>query len=123
MAQSSAVCNFGWKAPQFNLPSTKGIDVSLNSASGNKGTLIMFICNHCPYVVGALDDIVEEASALQKIGVNVLAICSNDAEEYPQDNFENMKKFDLDYSFTFPYLHDADQEIALKYGALKTPHF
>ena len=69
MAQSSAVCDFGWKAPQFNLPSTKGVDVSLKSASGNNGTLIMFICNHCPYVVGALDDIVQEASALQKIGV------------------------------------------------------
>ena len=90
MAQSSSVCDFGWKAPKFNLPSTKGTYVSLKSASGENGTLIMFICNHCPYVVGALDDIVQEASALQKIGVNVLAICSNDAEEYPQDNFENL---------------------------------
>ena len=123
MAQSSAVCDFGWKAPRFSLPSTKGVDVSLKSASGNKGTLIMFICNHCPYVVGALDDIVHEASALQKIGVNVLAICSNDAEEYPQDNFENMKKFDLDYSFTFPYLHDADQSIAKLFNAECTPDF
>ena len=94
MAQSSEVCNFGWKAPQFNLPSTKGVDVSLKNVSGKNGTLIMFICNHCPYVVRSLDDIVEEASALRKIGVNVLAICSNDAEEYPQDNFEDMKKFD-----------------------------
>ena len=123
MAQSSAVCDFGWKAPQFSLPSTKDVDVSLKSASGNKGTLIMFICNHCPYVVGALDDIVQEASALQKIGVNVLAICSNDAEEYPQDNFENMKKFDLDYSFSFPYLHDADQSIAKLFNAECTPDF
>ena len=101
MAQSSSVCDFGWKAPQFILPSTKGLEVSLENAKGENGTLIMFICNHCPYVVGALDDIVMEASALQKIGVNVFAICSNDAEEYPQDSFENMKKFDLDYSFTF----------------------
>ena len=100
MAQSSSVCDFGWKAPQFILPSTKGLEVSLENAKGENGTLIMFICNHCPYVVGALDDIVMEASALQKIGVNVFAICSNDAEEYPQDSFENMKKFDLDYSFT-----------------------
>ena len=123
MAQSSAVCDFGWKAPQFKLPSTKGVDVNLNSASGNNGTLIMFICNHCPYVVGALDDIVEEASALQKIGVNVLAICSNDAEEYPQDNFENMKKFGLNYSFTFPYLHDADQSVAKHFNAECTPDF
>ena len=123
MAQSSAICDFGWKAPQFSLPSTKGIDVSLKSTSGNNGTLVMFICNHCPYVVGALDDIVQEASALQNIGVNVLAICSNDAEEYPQDNFENMKKFDLDYSFTFPYLHDADQSVAKKFNAECTPDF
>ena len=63
MAQSSAVCDFGWKAPQFSLPSTEGIDINLNNASGKNGTLIMFICNHCPYVVGALDDIVYEARA------------------------------------------------------------
>ena len=123
MAQSSAVCNSGWIAPEFNLPSTKGVDVSLNSASGKNGTLIMFICNHCPYVVGSMNDIVEEASALQKIGVNVLAICSNDAKEYPQDSFENMKKFALDYSFTFPYLHDADQSIAKLFNAECTPDF
>ena len=123
MAQSSAVCDFGWIAPQFNLPSTKGVDVSLNSASGENGTLIMFICNHCPYVVGSMNDIVEEASALQIIGVNVLAICSNDAKEYPQDSFENMKKFALDYSFTFPYLHDADQSIAKLFNAECTPDF
>ena len=123
MAQSSAVCDFGWIAPQFNLPSTKGVDVSLNSSSGKNGTLIMFICNHCPYVVGSMNDIVEEASALQIIGVNVLAICSNDAKEYPQDSFENMKKFDLDYSFTFPYLHDSDQSIAKLFNAECTPDF
>ena len=123
MAQSSAVCDFGWKAPQFSLPSTEGIDINLNNASGKNGTLIMFICNHCPYVVGALDDIVYEASALQKIGVNVLAICSNDAEEYPQDSFENMKKFGMDYSFTFPYLHDADQSVAKLFNAECTPDF
>jgi len=123
MAQSSAVCDFGWIAPQFNLPSTKGVDVSLNSASGKNGTLIMFICNHCPYVVGSMNDIVEEASALQIIGVNVLAICSNDAKEYPQDSFENMKKFALDYSFIFPYLHDADQSVAKLFNAECTPDF
>ena len=123
MAQSSSVCDFGWKAPQFILPSTKGLEVSLENAKGENGTLIMFICNHCPYVVGALDDIVMEASALQKIGVNVFAICSNDAEEYPQDSFENMKKFDLDYSFTFPYLHDADQATAKLFNAECTPDF
>ena len=123
MAQSSAVCDFGWLAPQFNLPSTKGGDVSLNSSSGKNGTLIMFICNHCPYVVGSMNDIVKEASALQIIGVNVLAICSNDAKEYPQDSFENMKKFALDYSFTFPYLHDADQSIAKLFNAECTPDF
>ena len=123
MPHSSAVCDFGWKAPQFNLPSTKGSDFSLKSAKGENGTLIMFICNHCPYVVSVLDDIIDEARNLQKLGINVLAICSNDAEEYPQDSFENMKKFDLDHLFPFPYLHDADQSTAKNFGAECTPDF
>ena len=123
MPHSSAVCDFSWKAPQFNLPSTKGSDVSLKSAKGENGTLIMFICNHCPYVVSVLDDIINEARNLQKLGINVLAICSNDADEYPQDSFENMKKFDLDHVFPFPYLHDADQSTAKKFGAECTPDF
>ena len=123
MPHSSAVCDFGWKAPQFNLPSTKGSDFSLKSAKGENGTLIMFICNHCPYVVSVLDDIIVEARNLRKLGINVLAICSNDAEEYPQDSFENMKKFDLDHSFPFPYLHDADQSTAKNFGAECTPDF
>lgn len=123
MPHSSAVCDFGWKAPQFNLPSTKGSSFSLNSAKGENGTLIMFICNHCHYVVSVLDDIIDEARNLQKLGINVLAICSNDADEYPQDSFENMKKFDLDHVFPFPYLHDADQSTAKKFGAECTPDF
>ena len=123
MPHSSAVCDFGWKAPQFNLPSTKGPGFSLKSAKGENGTLIMFICNHCPYVVSVLDDIIYEARNLQKLGINVLAICSNDAEEYPQDSFENMKKFEIDHSFPFPYLHDADQSTAKKFGAECTPDF
>ena len=116
-------CDFNTKAHDFELKNTDGKFYQLGELVGEKATLIMFICNHCPYVVGALEDIVEEASALRKIGVNVLAICSNDAEEYPQDNFENMKKFDLDYSFTFPYLHDADQSIAKLFNAECTPDF
>ena len=123
MPHSSAVCDFGWKAPKFNLPSTKGPGFSLKSAKGENGTLIMFICNHCPYVVSVLDDIIDEARNLQKLGINVLAICSNDANEYPQDSFENMKKFDLDHVFPFPYLHDADQSTAKKFGAECTPDF
>ena len=123
MPHSSAVCDFGWKAAQFNLPSTKGSTFSLKSAKGENGTLIMFICNHCPYVVSVLDDIIDEARNLQKFGINVLAICSNDSEEYPQDSFENMKKFDLDHSFPFPYLHDADQSTAKNFGAECTPDF
>ena len=123
MPHSSAVCDFGWKAPQFNLPSTKGSSFSLNSAKGENGTLIMFICNHCPYVVSVLDDIIDEARNMKKLGINVLAICSNDAEEYPQDSFENMKKFDIDHSFPFPYLHDEDQSTAKNFGAECTPDF
>ena len=123
MPIQTPICDFGQKAIPFELKSTENKILSLDDIKGENGTLIMFICNHCPYVVGALDDIVQEASALQKLGVNVLAICSNDAEEYPQDNFENMKKFDLDYSFNFPYLHDADQSIAKIFNAECTPDF
>ena len=123
MAQSSAVCDFGWKAPQFNLPSTKGIDVNLKSASGDNGTLIMFICNHCPYVKAVTKDIVDDCKKLKEIGINSVAICANDAENYPEDSFENMIKFSKENQFGFPYLVDETQEIAKTYDAVCTPDF
>ena len=123
MAQSSAVCDFGWIAPQFNLPSTKGVDVSLNSASGKNGTLIMFICNHCPYVLAVLDRIIRDSKDLIEHGIGVAAISSNDVETYPEDSFENMIKLSNQNNFPFPYLFDEDQSIAKKYDAICTPDF
>ncbi len=117
------VCDFGWKAPDFELPSTDGVTVSLQSIRGPSGTLVMFICNHCPYVVSAIDRIVGEAAELRKIGVHTLAICANDSVTYPQDSFDRMVDFARDHGFSFPYLHDDDQAVARAYGAQCTPDF
>ena len=123
MALSSAVCDFGWKAPQFNLPSTEGIDVNLKNASGNNGTLIMFICNHCPYVKAIIKNIVDDTNNLRNLGVNAIAIMSNDTKNYPDDSFDKMKDFAKDNKFNFPYVIDETQEIAKKFGAVCTPDF
>ena len=123
MAQSTAVCNFGWKAPQFSLPSTKGIDVSLKSTLGNNGTLVMFICNHCPYVKAVIKEIVEDCKKLSLLGVKAVAISSNDVKNYPEDSFDNMIKFSQNNNLIFPYLFDETQKIAKNYGAVCTPDF
>jgi peroxiredoxin len=123
MAATPPVCDFGWPAPDFALTATDGETVTLSDIHGAGGALIMFICNHCPYVVGALDRIVAEARALQDIGVGVAAICSNDPVAYPADNFENMGRLARDHDLPFPYLHDADQSVARAYGAACTPDF
>lgn len=123
MAVSPPVCDFGWKAPDFTLPGTDGRDWSLDQVAGPKGTLIMFICNHCPYVQSVIDRIVRDAAALQALGIGVAAISSNDAVEYPQDGFANMKAEALKHGFPFPYLYDESQSIAKAYGAACTPDF
>jgi peroxiredoxin len=123
MAAQPPVCDFGWKAPDFRLPATDGWTYALADLRGPKGTLIMFICNHCPYVVGVIDRIVRDASALHKIGIGVAAICANDAVNYPADSFDNMKKFSADNGFFFPYLHDESQAVARAYDAVCTPDF
>ena len=84
------VCDFNWPAPEFDLPATDGKRYTLADVSGPRGTLIMFICNHCPYVVAILDRIVRDAAELQTLGIGVAAICANDAEAYPDDSFDNM---------------------------------
>ena len=112
MAATPPVCDFGWKAPEFSLPATDGRRLSLGDLAGPKGTLVMFICNHCPYVIGALDRIIAEAKALEEIGIGVAAICSNDPETYPQDGFGPMKEMAERHAFPFPYLHDESQEVA-----------
>ena len=117
------ICNFGEKTKSFEL---KGIDDQLHKLEdhvGKNGLLIMFICNHCPYVKAIIRDIVEDCKNLKKEGVNSIAIMSNDTKEYPEDSFENMKIFSKRFNFSFPYLIDDTQKIAKAYGAVCTPDF
>ncbi|MCB2116900.1 MAG: thioredoxin family protein [Rhodobacteraceae bacterium] len=123
MAVSPPVCDFGWQAPDFRLPGTDARDWSLDDIRGPRGTLVMFICNHCPYVQSVIDRIVRDAKELQALGVGVAAISSNDVEAYPEDSFANMKLEAARHGFTFPYLIDESQLIAKTYGAVCTPDF
>jgi len=123
MAAIPPVCDFGWKAPDFTLPGTDGKVYSLDDIRGPNGTLIMFICNHCPYVLAVLDRIIRDARDLQALGIGVAAICSNDAVSYPADSFDNMKKMARERGFPFPYLHDESQDVARAYDAVCTPDF
>jgi peroxiredoxin len=123
MAVSPPVCDFDWPAPDFALPSTDGRVITRGDAAGPNGLLVMFICNHCPYVRGVLDRILRDAAALQALGVGVVAISSNDVEAYPQDGPEEMKALAEAEGFSFPYLYDADQSVAKAFGAACTPDF
>jgi peroxiredoxin len=123
MAEGTPVCDFGWKAPAFTLPGVDGKTYSLDALRGPNGTLVMFICNHCPYVKAVIDRIVRDVNALRGLGVNAVAISSNDAEHYPDDSFDNMKRFAAAHHFTFPYLYDESQEVARAYDAACTPDF
>jgi peroxiredoxin len=123
MAVTTPVCDFGWKAPDFRLPATDGRTYSLADIAGPKGTLVMFICNHCPYVLAVLDRILRDARDLQALGIGVAAICSNDPETYPEDDFDHMRQMAESRGFTFPYLHDLSQEVARAYDARCTPDF
>ena len=117
------ICDFGKKAETFQLKSTDNKIISLNDIKGDKGTLIMFICNHCPYVKAVIEDIVEDTNKLADFGIKSVAICSNDVKNYPEDSFENMIEFAIKNNFNFPYLADETQEIAKSYGAVCTPDF
>lgn len=123
MAVETPICDFGWKAPSFTLPGTDGRVYSLADIAGPRGTLVMFICNHCPYVQAVVDRIVRDARELQAMGIGVAAISSNDAVTYPEDSFDNMKKVAVKYGFTFPYLYDESQSVARAYDAVCTPEF
>ena len=117
------ICDFGKKAENFRLKSIDKSILSLNDIKGERGTLIMFICNHCPYVKAVIEDIVNDSKSLKQIGINTVAICSNDADNYPEDSFDKMDEFSKINKFDFPYLHDENQEIAKKYNAVCTPDF
>ena len=123
MAEGTPVCDFGWEAPAFSLPGVDGKTYSLDRLRGPNGTLVMFICNHCPYVKAVIDRIVRDANELRALGANAVAISSNDAAHYPNDSFDNMKRFAAAHHFTFPYLYDESQDVARAYGAACTPDF
>lgn len=112
-----------WQAPDFELKATDGKTYSLEKIKGENGLLVMFICNHCPYVQAILDKIIRDCRELKEQGINAIAIMSNDAESYPDDNFTNMKKLAETKNFPFPYVIDETQEIAKRYGAVCTPDF
>jgi len=117
------ICNFGEKAKDFNLLSTKNKKVSLEEIKGENGSLVMFICNHCPYVKAVIKDIAQDAKFLESLGVKSAAIMSNDVKNYPEDSFENMMSFSKLHNFSFPYLIDESQKVAKEYGAVCTPDF
>ena len=117
------VCDFGKKAEDFKLKSIENKLISLNDVKGEKATLIMFICNHCPYVKAVIKDIVNDCKELEKIGIKSVAICSNDVKNYPEDSFENMIVFAKENNFNFPYLIDETQNVAKTYDAVCTPDF
>ena len=117
------VCNFGKKAKDFNLLSTEKKKISLDMVKGDNGTLVMFICNHCPYVKAVIKDIVEDVKFLEDLDIKSVAIMSNDVKNYPEDSFENMISFSKLHNFSFPYLIDDTQKIAKDYDAVCTPDF
>jgi peroxiredoxin len=114
---------FNTPAPPFSLPATDGRTYSLDDIAGPKGTVIVFICNHCPYVKAVIERLVDDAKVLMAEGIGVAAICANDARTHPDDSFPKMKEFARLHGFPFPYLHDESQAVARAYNAVCTPDF
>lgn len=123
MAVTYAPTTLGAPAESFRLPATDGRTYGLDDIAGTKGTVIVFICNHCPYVRAVIDRLVDDARVLMAEGIGFAAVCSNDATDYPEDSFDAMKDFATAHALPFPYLHDETQEIAHAYGAVCTPDF
>ena len=123
MVEMPPVCDFDWKAKNFSLPATYVKVYSLQDVSRDEGTMIMFICNHCPYVLSVLDRILRDARDMQFLGIGVAAISANDVIAYPQDTYENMVEIARLHGFSFPYLYDESQIIARAYDAVCTPDF
>jgi len=117
------LCDFGWPAPDFDLLGVDGKRYSLQQVKGPQGLVVMFICNHCPYVKAIQQRLVQDMRALQALGVNAVAISSNDVVNYPEDSFANMQKIAQQWQFGFPYLYDETQQVAKAYGAVCTPDF
>lgn len=123
MAAETPICEFGWKAPDFSLRGVDGRTLGLADIAGPRGTLVMFICNHCPYVKAVIGRIVRDVDDLRDHGIGAAAIMSNDTDRYPEDDFESMKRFAAEHRFTFPYLIDETQAVARAYNAVCTPDF
>ncbi|MES1981337.1 MAG: thioredoxin family protein [Pseudomonadota bacterium] len=117
------LCDFGRPASDFNLPGVDGVHYTLENARGSNGLLVMFICNHCPYVKSIRDRIVRDARELLQYGINSIAIMSNDPAEYEEDSFQNMQLIAQQFAFPFPYVWDETQQVARDYGAVCTPDF
>ena len=123
VSTETPVCDFGWKAPDFSLEGTDGEIYTLDGIRGSKGTLVMFICNHCPYVKAIHERLVRDIKEIQALGFGVIAIMSNDPADYAEDSFDNMKTVAEKQGFTFPYVFDETQAVAKAYGAVCTPDF
>jgi len=123
MPIKTPICDFGQAATSFELKSTNNEIIKLNDVKGKNGTLIMFICNHCPYVKAVIKDIVDDCNSLKEIGIKSVAICSNDSINHPDDSFDKMIDFSKIHSFNFPYLIYKTQEVAKNYNAVCTPDF
>jgi peroxiredoxin len=117
------ICEFDLPAVDFSLPGVDGRDWTLEECAGEKGLLVMFICNHCPYVKAIRDRIVRDTRELKMLGINSVAIMSNDPTDYAEDSFDNMREVAARYDFPFPYLFDETQAVAKAYGAVCTPDF
>ncbi len=124
MAAIPPICDFGAPIKDFSLPEpATGKTITLDDVKGPNGTLVMFICNHCPYVLAVIDRIVRDAKALQELGIGVVAISANDVEAYPEDSPEKMIEMAEKNGFTFPYLYDETQQVARDFDAVCTPDF
>lgn len=123
MAPQPPVCDFGWQAPDFSLPGADGRDHSLADMAGPRGTLVAFICAHCPYVKAIERRLARDARELRELGIGVVAICANDTAAYPEDGPDGMRAQAERAGFDFPYLRDETQEVARAYGAVCTPDF
>jgi peroxiredoxin len=123
MAAESNICEFGWKARDFRLTGTDGRIYALDDVKGAKGTIVVFLCNHCPYVRATIDRIVRDFAELKEAGIGAIAIMPNDVAAYPADSLDNMRNFAAEHRFGFPYVIDETQEIARAYDAQCTPDF
>ncbi|MEJ2575681.1 MAG: thioredoxin family protein [Gammaproteobacteria bacterium] len=123
MAGETPICDFGLAAPDFSLPGVDGNTWTLADCRGERGLLVVFMCNHCPYVQAVRERLVRDARELAALGVRTVGISANDVQNYPEDSFENMQRVAQAWALPFPYLYDESQEVARAYGAVCTPDF